>query len=343
MPDRPPKFTNQYSNLTEDALRQAFLTASTAPLEDQNSFFNHFKYHADLWGGNPAAALYQGLDLMIRCRGIDEKAYAVIHKGSAYYWLGIAAFQLYEYELGTFFFDAAVSEDIRAGYDSIKRPTPSFLFILIEGEAREQAAREIVRNNQARIEELIENYNNRPGLNTNIDGLTVSLLRERFLRRAISPGGDNLRSLATTLISFSLEWDFRNMLFDIVPSFGTVEPFFLHLFKGCVLFESLLKCNPTVAINLPPAKSNLSNVLKCLHSQLGIPTKLDLTSSDLQSILTSLSTKDESIKTAIQYTGLLRNTLGHNLGWVVNLDKNQYNRLFRMVCTSCLHTIACLY
>lgn len=117
-----PQPTNQFSNLTEDELSHAFLAASKGPREKGNDFFNQFKYRYDLFAGNSAAALNQGLDLLKRCRAIDEAAFAHIHKGSAYYWIGIAAFLMQDYELASFFFDAAVSEDLRAGADPINSP-----------------------------------------------------------------------------------------------------------------------------------------------------------------------------------------------------------------------------
>ena len=163
MSDQSPRYTNQFSNLTEDELRNAFVIASNGPRENGNHFFNQFKYTYDLFMGNYAAALNQGLDLLKKCRHIDEDAFLRIHKGSAYYWIGTAAFLMHEHELATFFFDAAVAEDLRGGADPINNTTPSFRFLLIEGEAREQAARELVQQTQSKIEELIGYYNNCPG------------------------------------------------------------------------------------------------------------------------------------------------------------------------------------
>ena len=133
--------TNQFANLTEEELRQAFIAASNGPRERANYFFNQFKYKYDLFNGNPAGTLYQGLDLLNRCQAIDHAAFANIHKGTAYYWIGIAAFLVHEYELAAFFFDASVAEDIRAGAHPIDNPSPALHFMLIEGEAPAQAAR----------------------------------------------------------------------------------------------------------------------------------------------------------------------------------------------------------
>jgi hypothetical protein len=337
--DLPPQPTYQFSNLTENELREAFLAASNGPLENGNNFFNQFKYKFDV-GVNPAASLIQGLDLLNRCQSIDQTAYARIHKGSAYYWLGMAAWFMKNHEMATFFFDAAVSEDIRAGHNLTDNLSPSFLFMLLDTTSDKQAALELVQVNRARIEELISNYNSRPGRLTQLTPMTISDLQERFLRKPFLPGGENLRSAVTTFISFSMEWELHNLLFDIQPVQGTTEPYFLHLFKGCVLFESLLKANPRKP---PRITCNLNDVLQHLHIELGIPPNLNINSQGFQAIINNLASANDSIQTAIQYTGQIRNTLGHNLGWIVNLEKNHYHLLFRMVSSSCLHAISCLY
>ena len=335
-----PDNTNQFINLSSDELEQAFLAAANDPSEEGKRFFNQFKYVSDLFNNNPSAALNQGIDLLNRCHAIDEGAFARIHKGSAYYWLGIAAFLLHDYEIAAFFFDAAVSEDIRSGAHPVNNPTPALRFIQIEGDAPEQAARQLVRVTQARIQELIDSYNNDVGRYPGTVALTLPSLRSRFLMPAVMPDDENLRSLATAFISFSLEWDFRNTLLDIRPANGTSEPFFLHLFKGCVLFESLLKENPT---DPPDSRTTLRDSLRHLHTRLSIPYDLSIGNVSLPDILADLETADGSIETAVSFTGKLRNTLGHNLGWVVSLNKRQYHRLFRMISYSCLHAIGCLY
>lgn len=340
MANQPSQLTNQFANLTEDELRQAFLAAADGPRVAGNHFFNQFKYRYDLFSGNAASTLHQGLDLLNRCHSIDETAFANIHKGSAYYWIGMAAWLMRNHELATLFFDAAVSEDIRAGHKPNDNSSPSFRYMLLEGESDEQAARDLVRANQARMEELISDYNARPGRPPGLVPLTIEAVRERFLERSILPGGEALRSSASTLISFCMDWDLRNMLFDIKPILGTAEPFYLHLFKGCVLFESLLKGS---LINQPPIDCTLGNALQHLHNELGIPNNITIGRTDFPTIISDLAAADDSIQTAIEFTGRVRNTLGHNLGWVVPLDKAQYHRLFRMVSSSCLHAISCLY
>lgn len=330
-----------FRSMTPEELRQAFLQAAAGPREGHDRFFNSFKYVHDILHGNPGAGVDEGVRLMSACRSIDSAAYGGIHKGSAFYWLGIGAFLVHDVELAAFFFDAAVSEDLRAGADPETNPTPALRFIQIEGEPPEQAARDLVQLTQARVEELIQNYNARPGAKGAPQPLDIASLRRQLLRPAIQTGREAWRSLATALISFALEWDYRNALLDLRPGQGTAEPIFLHLFKGCLLFESLLKANPSVAI--PAGAVTLSQVLNALNSQLGIGASPRVGSTNLPQIVADLTAADESMQTAIIFTGRVRNTIGHNLGWLVTLDNNIYSRLFRMISSSCLHAVATLY
>ena len=331
----------EYRQMDQDELQELFLQAVRGPRKEHNTFFSSFKYVHDVLYGDPSQGVQSGLQLLNSCRSIDSEAYDEIHKGSPYYWLGIGAFRANDHELAAFFFDAAVSEDIRAGADPLDNPTPALRFIMIEGEPEEQAARSLVRMAQARVEELLGDYNSRPGAPGDHNHLSIEDLRTHFLSTAVSASGSRWRSLATAFISYSLEWDYRNMLIDIRPGPGTSEPFFLHLFKGCVLFESLLKANPTV--QLPSGAHTLRYVLRHLSDQLGIPDNLQVGNTTLNQTVNELDAADRSIVTAIETAAKVRNTIGHDIGWVVALDKITYSRLFRMISASCLHSIATLY
>jgi hypothetical protein len=241
-----------------------------------------------------------GIPLLYKCREINVAAYESIPKGTPFYWLGVATYSLNDYERSFFFLDAAVKEDSECGIDPNFFLTPVFLFVLLNSTPREQAARALVTDAQNRIRRSITDYN----VLVESDRLSLELLREHFLMKALQINGENWRSLATALITFGLEWDDRNILFDIRPSNGTLEPFFLHLFKGCVLFESILKQNP----KFPEAKNktNLDQLLKLLFSHLELEESPDIHGKKLPTILTRLSNlpnQDETIDIAIQYTG----------------------------------------
>ena len=325
--------------ILEENVRQAYLAAANGSVIDGNRFFN--KFFVELLN-DPWKITSRGQELLNACYDTDANAYSRIHKGAVYYYLGLAAFLFQDYEMAAFYIDGAVSEDVHAGANEINNPSLAIRFVQLDSSAPEN--RDFVLDAQARIDAQIQNYIIRP----NAQAFSLNELRNGFLSPSITPIHANWRTLATTFISFCLEWNYRDMLFNLVPDRGTIEPFFLHLFKGCVLFESLLKENSMRPWNPPdPRRNTLGAALIEFHDLLNINPALgtQIGGPDLQTVIADLQGQgvNEGIETAIRFTGRLRNTVGHNLGWKISLTKIEYQRLFQMVTSSCLHAIACLY
>jgi hypothetical protein len=329
----------EFEELDDAKFRSAFIKAGSS-VSDADTFFNRFEYAYNLRSGVYSLALEQGIFLLKKCKDLDASTYETIHKGTPFYWLGMAAFLVGDYQTATFFFDAAVSEDIRAGRDPVTNSSPAFKFIQIEGAQSDQAAKKLVESLQTRIEAAIADYNKRQA-RSSISALELSHIRENFLRPALSKANERWRSLATTLISYFLEWDYRGELIELRPGSGTAEPFFLHLFKGCVLFESLLKANRK---NPTPANAKtLGKVLNHLSAELKIPSGLDIGGIDFPTVLNNVSSANDEITTAVKFAGQIRNTVGHDLGWEATFTRAEYDSLAAMVASACLHAIACLY
>jgi len=103
--------------------------------EPGDRFFGQFgDLHPLRPGAGPDKALAFGLRLLDTCARLAPEAYAGIHKGTPFYFLGMAAFLVHDYETAVFFFDAGVSEDLDRGADPIHHSTPGLQFIQIEGE-----------------------------------------------------------------------------------------------------------------------------------------------------------------------------------------------------------------
>jgi hypothetical protein len=326
--------------LSEEQFREMFLKAWSA--RDGTRFFNNmFDYVSALQDGNCSYALKEGLAILCRCRSINATAYKDIHKGDIFYWLGTAAFGVHDFQTATFFYDAALSEDIRDGASPTSIHTsPAIKFILVEAASRGQWAQVLVKTLELAISEAADNYRRRPGVASQFSILTIDHIRKHFLQPAVSHGQEKWRSLATTFHSFLLEWNYRRELLECHSDPGTSEPFFLHLFKGCLLFESLLKAN-----RRHPVRSNatLGPMLRELRVQLQTSRTLNPNASDFGLVLNQLVTADSSITACIELTGKTRNTLGHSLGWSVTMNPVQYEKLFFMIAASCLHVIAALY
>jgi hypothetical protein len=320
------QLTNQLMNLTESELRLAFIEAAKGPRENGNFFFNRFYYRNNL--SNARVAIDQGLDLLSKCLYIDANAFARIHKGSLYYWLGIASFLAHEHELAVYFFDAATSEDMNpkdfGGKDKVGHPInnlkPSLRFMILDSKSDLQAAKKLVQIADERINELLTNYNKRMKP-TGGNILDIKEFKYRFLTKAFLPEGEKWRYLVAPFISFSLEWDFRNQLLELSPTDMTTKPIILiHLFKGCLLFESLLKCNPTD----PPQgqRLTLKCVLKHLQSKLGLK-QIDIGGDDFQNIVNSLPASDIcDIETAMNSQGAQGDPAARLALALVDLDRH---------------------
>jgi hypothetical protein len=148
------------------------------------------------------------------------------------------------------------------------------------------------------------------------------------------------RALITAFISFVAEWKYRARLIDLIEH-GSREPFFLHIFRGCLLFESILKENSRQSI--PSGKVTLGNALQRTHGELGIPNDLNIRSCDFDAEVRGLSPHMPTTA-AIQMTGKIRNTLGHNLAWPsTSLDQSKYNLAVKNIAAACLHAVSTLY
>jgi hypothetical protein len=318
------------------------MLAAAVDSGDTDDFFGRFEYFDPQ---NPLVTLVRGEQLLSKCHNLDRGAYEELHKGTPFYWLTWAAYTVHDYETAAFYIDAAVSEDLRsvdrAGDDRATASSPALLFFLVDNSSNAQALQQIVEVLRGKFDTAINDYSMRPGAYP----LTFADVQSSLLRRAVLKGKEHLRTLVTALISYLLEWDHRSDLLKLRTEQGTAEPFYIHLFKGCVLFESLLKAND----ENPPAPGNdmLGRLLTQLQPDLGFgathPIYQDITRSDFPTIVNNFKTDDDSLHTAVVRTAQIRNTTGHNLGWQVSLSVPEYNKLAAYVASSCLHAIACLY
>lgn len=228
--------------------------------------------------------------------------YARLHKGTPFYWLAWTAFVFHDYETAAFYIDAAVSEDLRRAPGTTSRP--ALLFFLIDVQDPKQALFEEVRTLRSRIDKEILRYNTRVGAAS--PPLEFSDLRLGLLEPALAQGKEHLRTLVTTFISFLLEWEHRSDLIDFRTLQGTAEPFFIHLFKGCVLFESLLKASQP-----QPQATMLGHLLREMHSRLNFSGNyLRISPFDFPTVVNDLASDDDTVRTACERTGRVRNSTG---------------------------------
>ena len=280
-------------------------------------------------------AIRSALELLEGFRSSSSPAaYSNEHKGSPFYVMGYAAFASHDYPGASLFFDAAVAEDVKKFGPTADKP--ALFFMRLEDKDQEVLASQVIQEIIATANELVDDYNARLGAQP----ISFAELRTHFLRPIISSLVNHKRTLITAFISFIAEWKYRALLIDLIQH-GSREPFFLHIFRGCLLFESILKENPLRSI--PPGTATLGTALQLMFKELRIPANLTIKPSSFDNEVQNL-TAAMPTTAAIQMTGKIRNTLAHSLAWPsTSLDQQKYNLLIKNIAAACIHAISTLY
>lgn len=296
-----------------------------------DDLFDNQPYVHLLHNGNPTAAIEHGIKTLDLCRSINRPGYQKIHKGTPFYWIGTAAFLISDFQTAAYFFDAAVSEDLRRSKGRF--PTsPAIKFVTLNGDAPDQAARSLTIKLQKNINKSLENYNSI--IPSSESPLTIDEIR-RFLWQSVR-GATWRRSLATAFISFFLEYDHRARLIPLVTAPGSGEPFIMHLLKGTTLFESLIKSGKGGITK----NGTLTKILadQTMWGALGFTQKPKFKNSQsLASVARMANNPQQSIIIATR----IRNAVAHNLRWRISRDI--YDRAFIEISRACMHAIARLH
>jgi hypothetical protein len=300
------------------------------------SFFDSYApYRPLLDNGQFRYCIESALGLLDGVKQFAPPQYQAAHKGTPFYVMGYAAFASHDYPTASLFFDAAVAEDLQ-NYPG--RPdSPALLFMELSDDMPNGTpvlGTEIVTQIKADVDVLIADYNTRTGAKQ----ITLDELRTFFLRPIITSGQSHNRTLVTALISFIAEWRYRARLINLFEH-GSREPFFLHLLRGCVLFESLLKGQTKKALT----EDTLGRILqRDLLAELGI-ANVQVGADNFNDVVAGLG-PNMSIEATINSTAQARNTLGHNLVWMVaDLNANTYDLLMKNIASACLHAASTLY
>jgi hypothetical protein len=224
-------------HINADELRKRFIAAATGNPKDARKFFTHLPFVVYYNNRDYLSAFNSAVDILTELKGLDTQAYERIHKGYIFYFTAISAFMLHDFQAATFFFDATAAEDMK---NAPGERTPPLLFMVLDGQNPNQAAQELTTIAEKWLKTMVNEYNKVAGS----VALTLDELRQLFLVRAIADHQE-WRTLVTSWISFYLELSHRHHILNLRVEDGTWEPFYLHLFKGCLLFESLLKSEPS--------------------------------------------------------------------------------------------------
>jgi hypothetical protein len=169
--------------------------------------------------------------LLSRLQTSYPQKFAAVHKGTPLYFLSWLAFDLHQFEAALHFIDAAIAEDKRLGEGWFNNPAPQALML----NAPVQAARRTVEALASRIEKELDRFGKHYG---------VKLPLDTFLRRFAEPQVKyRTPVLLAAFYAFVLEFDDRAVEIRLrsAPTLGSYQPLFLHLLKGGLLLETVLK------------------------------------------------------------------------------------------------------
>lgn len=114
---------------------------------------------------------------------------------------------------------------------------------------------------------------------------------------------------------------------------GSMLPALSLLFRGGIIFESLLK-------QIYPGHNTIGQILKSLEFQSDFKGEYSSSATCLKSILKDPNDKiDHSYLTAFTATARLRNTTGHNLVWDDIFNEDKFSRLIEQEINALLYVI----
>lgn len=251
----------------------------------------------------------------------DSDKFSIIHKGTPYYFLAWTAFEIRNYSKSVFYMDLALGEDIRKSgasgvstedkvREALGNPGGNLWKLIPEGPAAR-----VIQQLCGSIDQSLNGFNSRT---------SETLLLENFVNQFVIEtivSDEKNRSLASALYSFIAEAeDLYSTLKIRSQNLSSIEPCLMNLFKGGLVFETLLKIlssqkSWTVVRrrkNVPPATFGDFGRCGGFLSLFGLSTG-DLTTSatDLSVVLSRAV--DDSIKTSFSITAQLRNLSGHDL------------------------------
>jgi hypothetical protein len=320
-----------------------FQGLSTDPA-DADRLFNSLAIPV-LFNDSPARQIWVWERVLRILHDADTARYEEIHKGTPFYFLGIASYLGEDFERALFYMDCALEQDCRLHGPRWYR-IPSGMFVRLDDVPEAQAGRELVRVTNS----LFEFWGNAVAAGGGTQ-LSLNAYRARLVNYGVQHE-NALRSVVTAFLSFLLEITPRRTQLLLAPvGAGTGEPFFLHLFKGALLFETLLRASP---MGRPLVAANAKATLNDLLSSTAIFQGLQLgaapqgfgahTFADvLDRIQADVSSGVGFNERAIRAVWALRNTTGHNLAWASRPSSVEYEQLFVMVLGSIMLVIQNLY
>lgn len=280
----------------------------------------------------------------------DQASYQAIHKGNPFYFIAIFSYLIRDFEKAAFFMDAALCEDQKnLSNNDIWKDTPAGLFMLLNENNPHQAALDITKELRREIETQVKNYNDW-AQSINESQIQIQDLVDKFVHWSVHPinnKGSSNRSITTSLYSFILEYQDRKNMLRLRPTDpasntpkGTMEPHFLHLFKGGIIFESILKASYSNS-----GYETLGKIYQdcSFQNDFGVNKNNIMTSANSFQDIIKEVTNNPSNRTPkeliLSVAAMIRNCTAHNLARDY-FDENDYEKLFRAIMNAIMLAIA---
>lgn len=269
------------------------------------------------------------LELLLRN---DSEKYRSIHKGTPFYFMSWLAFDLRDFEKALFYMDGATSEDIRQNPDGwLDLPAGSFLTLR---SSEFQVAQRTIETIRSCLNRQIERFNSVSGL----ESITLQQFIDQFVRVLVQDVAQ--RTIISALYVYLLEFEerYRELRLRSTEG-GSIAPFIIHLFRGALIFESLLKHLYSQKDDGDPAKT-LGQVFYNTAFRHEFVSGVRTSADSLRDIVAGIT--DDSMRSAFTTTARLRNTTGHNLVWddEVFQEPSQYEALFHQEINALLYLVS---
>lgn len=266
----------------------------------------------------------------------DPFKYRKLHKGTPFFFLGWAAFDMQNYTKAVYYLDNAISEDMRSFPDKWEGTEGTNALKLFLNE--HSPVYRVIKNLREVLEEEIKRFNSNTSNNLTIDGLVRNFVSNLLKIKK----NKSARSIVTALYTFVFEFQDRYKEVKLRSgSGGSIEPVIAHLFKGGLIFESLLKQLYSTKSNGAPTET-LGDIFSTSNFKNDLLRNVSQSSSALKDILKSIKTND--LQTAFNATAQLRNTTGHNLIWDDIFDQpNNYKKLYDQIMNAIFFVIVKKY
>lgn len=308
----------------------------------------------------------------------NKTKYNTLHKGLMYHYLAQFNYKLQNYDACLYHFDNAIAEDLIA-YDDGWTNEGAALFLKLDIEAarrKKLVTCDLIEATRTSIEKAIQDYKTlinavvsvrREDTNVpvDIDIFSEALFKLMNKPNQLGQAGRPYSSLVAAIYVFCLEHERKKEELKLRPgSGGSIANFIVHLLRGCVCFESIVryfyeekalqeqntqkatgKNRDTYTILDRILKSDVFNRDFNLFDN-DKNTKGIFGNSSLKDVIDLLDPQQNqdcdttSIRCKFIVAAKLRNTIAHKLTWTDdNLNEKSLDDLYNAVIAAIIHVL----